>query len=177
VDRPHQPLGEAGLLEDHPDPLADQRRQAGRLQDDAVARHQGDRDLAERDRPGVVPGGDHPNHADRLVGELRPLRLQERLRERNLLVGEDPRALVRNPLERVDRGEQLHRVGLDPRLPLLAGEELGQVIDLRQEDVAGAAHVAGAVFERELRPEGLDLGDVVDDPLHLRRGQGLDRPD
>ena len=30
-----------------------------------------------------------------------------------------------------------------------------------------AAHVAPAVVERELRPERLDLGDVVDDPLDL----------
>ena len=70
VDDPDQALGQAALLEDVADPLAQQRRQAGRLEDDAVAGHQRDRDLAEGDRPGVVPGGDHADHADRLVGEV-----------------------------------------------------------------------------------------------------------
>ena len=37
------------------------------------------------------------------------------------------------------------------------------------EDVGGAAHVARAVGERELGPERLDLGDVVDDRLDLAR--------
>ena len=144
---------------------------------DAVAGHQRDRDLAERDRPGVVPGRDHADDADRLVGELGALRLQEGLRHRELLVGEDVGAVVGDPLERVDGGQQLHRVALDAGLALLGGEQLGELVELREQHVDGAAHVAGAVLERELRPERLHLGDVVDDPLDLRRGDRLDRAD
>ena len=92
VDVSHQALGEAGLVEDRLDPLAEQRRQARRLQHHAVAGHQRDRDLPEGDRPGVVPGRDHPDHAERLVAEEAALGLQERLRVGDPLVGEDPRA-------------------------------------------------------------------------------------
>ena len=63
VDDADQALGQAALLEDAADRLAQQRRQAGRLEHDAVARHQRDRDLAEGDRPGVVPGRDHADDA------------------------------------------------------------------------------------------------------------------
>ena len=79
VDGPHQSLRKTGALEDLLDALADQRRQRGRLQHDAVARHQRDRDLAERDRPRIVPGGDHAHDADRLVHELALLLLQHQL--------------------------------------------------------------------------------------------------
>ena len=176
VHRADEALGQTGLLEGLADALADQRSQAGRLENHAVPRHQGDGDLAEGDRPGVVPGCDHAHDADRLVGELGALRLEED-RHRELLVGEDLRAVVGDPLQGVDRGEQLHRVALDPRLALLAGEQLGDLVKVLEQHVAGAPHVASAILERERRPEGLHLGDVVDDPLHLGRGQGLDAAD
>ena len=73
VEDADQALGQPRLLEGLADPLAEQRRQARRLQDDAVAGHQRDRDLAERDRPRVVPGRDHADDAERLEGELRLL--------------------------------------------------------------------------------------------------------
>ena len=77
VNRAHQPLGQARVVEDALDPLAEQRGEAGRLEDHPVARHQRDRDLAERDRPRVVPGRDHADDPERLVGEERALGLQE----------------------------------------------------------------------------------------------------
>ena len=177
VDDPHQALGQARLLERLADPLAEQRRQARRLEDDAVAGHQRHRHLVERDRPRVVPGRDHPDDAERLVAELRLLREEQGLAHADRLVGEDLRPVVGAPVEDVDRRDDLHRVALGDRLALLAGEELGDLVDLLDQHVGGPAQVAGAVGERELRPERLHLGDVVDDRLHLVGLDRLDRAD
>src|SRR4051794_9917128 len=125
VNDPDQALGQAAVLEDVADPLAQQRRQAGRLEHDAVAGHQRDRDLAEGDRPGVVPGGDDADHADRLVGEVAALGEREGLRHPHLLVGEDLRPRLGAPVQGVDRRQQLHRVRLGARLALLADQQLG----------------------------------------------------
>ena len=70
---------------------------------------------------------------------------------------EDARARLGEPAQRVDRGHQLHRVGLGARLALLAREQRGEVVELVDDRLAGAAHVAGAVGERELGPERLHL--------------------
>ncbi len=67
----HESLGQSGALENLLDPLSDERRERGGLQHHAVAGHQCDRDLAERDRPRVVPGGDHADDTERLVAEER----------------------------------------------------------------------------------------------------------
>ncbi len=80
---------------------------------------------------------------------------------------EDPGPVVGDPVERVDRRQQLHHVGLVARLALLAREQLGELVELVDQHLRGAAHVARAVLERQLRPEGLHLGDVVDDGLDL----------
>ncbi len=177
MDDADQPLGQAALLEDAADRLAQQRRQAGGLEHDAVAGHQRDRDLAEGDRPGVVPGGDHADDADRLVGEVTFLREQEALGHPHLLVGEDLGAGLGAPVQGVDRRQQLHRVGLGARLALLLDEQLGDLVDVVEQGVGGALHVAGAVGQRELGPGGLDAGHVVDHCLDLIRGDGRHRPD
>ena len=52
-------------------------------------------------------------------------------------------------------------------LALLAREQLGQLVDLVDDRLRRAAHVARAVHERQLRPERLDARHVVDDRLHL----------
>ena len=177
VDDPDQALGQARLLEDGADPLAQQRRQAGRLEDDAVAGHQRDRDLAEGDRPGVVPGGDDADHADRLVGEVAALGEREGLGHPHLLVGEDLRPGLGAPVQRVDGRQQLHRVGLGARLALLADQQLGDLVDVVEQGVGGAAHVGGAGLQRQLGPGGLDAGDVVDHGLDLVRGDRRDGAD
>ena len=74
-------------------------------------------------------------------------------------------------------GHDLHRVALGDGLALLAGEKLGDLVDLLDEHVGGLAQVAGPVRERQLRPERLDLADVVDDSLDLVGLDGLDRSD
>ena len=60
-----RPVGKPGLLEALLQPLARQRSQLRRLPDDGVARREGlgDRRGVEEER--VVPGPDHPDHADR----------------------------------------------------------------------------------------------------------------
>ena len=80
-------------------------------------------------------------------------------------------------MENVDRRDNLHRVALGDRLSLLAGEELGDLVDLLDQHVGGPAQVPGAVGEGQLCPEGLDLGDVVDDRLHLVGVESLNGAD
>ncbi len=172
-----QALRKAGIVEDPLDSLAQQGRQARRLQHHPVARDQRQRHLAERDRPRVVPGRDHADDAERLVGEEAALGLQERLRVTDPLVGEDLGRRARAPAQRVDGGDQLHHVALGDRLALLAGEQGGDLLHVADQDVGGASHVARAIGERELRPEGLHGGDLVDDPLNLIGRDRLHRAD
>jgi hypothetical protein len=105
------------------------------------------------------------------------LGLEEDLRVADPLVVENLRPGIRAPVQQVEGGKQLHRVGLVARLALLVGKKLGHVVELVQERVGGAAQVAGAVRERQLGPEGLHAGDVVDHRLHVGGGNGVDRPD
>ena len=177
VDDADQALGQAALLEDAADRLAQQRRQAGRLEDDAVAGHQRDRHLAEGDRPGVVPGRDHADDADRLVGEARFLARQEGLGHPHLLVSEDLGAGLGAPVQRVDGRQQLHRVGLGARLALLVDEQFGELVDVVEQGVGGALQVGAAGLQVELGPGGLDAGYVVDDCLDLVRGDRGDGAD
>ena len=167
VDDPDQALGQPALLEHRADPLAEQRRQAGRLEDDAVAGHQRDRDLAEGDRPRVVPGRDHADDADRLVAEAAFLGEREGLGHRHLLVSEDLRPRLRAPVQRVDGRQQLHRVGLGQRLALLFAQQLGDLVDVVEQRVGGAPHVAGPRLRRQLGPGRLDPRHVVDHSLHF----------
>ena len=85
--------------------------------------------------------------------------------------------VVRAPVQDVDRRDDLHRVALGDRLPLLAREQLGDLVELLDQHVGRLAQVAGPVGERQLGPEGLHLGDVVDDRLDLSGLQRLDRAD
>ena len=171
VDGADQPLWQAAVLERRLDSLAQQRSQAGGLQDDAVSAHQGDRNLAEGDRPRVIPGRDHADDADRLVAEEAALGLHEQLRVGNRLVGEDLRPALGDPVQGVDRRQQLHREALGQRLALLGAEQAGDLVDLVDQDVGGAQHVASAVGERELRPEGLHLARSRRRPRRARRAR------
>jgi hypothetical protein len=170
----HEALRHAGTLEHLLDALADQRGERGRLQHYPVARHQRDRHLAERDRPGVVPGRDDADHPERLEGEAGALLLDED-GQLDALVLEDAGARLGQPAQRVDGGHELHRVRLVDRLALLAREQGGEVVELVDDGLAGPAHVAGAVVQRQLGPEGLDARHVVHDRLDLLGPDGLDR--
>ena len=172
VHGPHEPLGHAGALEDLLDALADQRGERRWLEHHAVAGHQRDRHLAEGDRPGVVPGRDHADHAERLEREARPLLLDED-GQRDALVLEDP-----GPASASQRSESIvgsSSITYDSlmRLALLAAEQLGEIVELVDDRLRRAAHVARAVGQRQLRPEGLDARDVVDDGLNGIRADRL----
>ena len=80
-------------------------------------------------------------------------------------------------MESVDGRQELHRVGLEPRLSLLAREQLGDLVGLVEEHLRRAAQIARAVRKRKLRPEGLNVGDVVHDRLHLVGRDGRHCPD
>ena len=80
-------------------------------------------------------------------------------------------------MQRVDRRDQLHHVALGDRLALLARQQLGDLLDVLDQHVGRAPHVASAVGERELGPERLHLGDVVDHRLHLLGRDRLDGAD
>ena len=61
-------------------------------------------------------------------------------------------------------------------LPCSRASSVRQLVEVVDDHLRRAAHVARAVGERELRPERLDLGDLVDDRLDLlRRGDRGDR--
>ncbi len=175
VQDPNEPLGDSGLHEREANAIAEQRRQLRRLQDDAVAGHQRDRDLAEGDRPGVVPGGDHGDDSERLEAELRPLAEEQTAAHLDLLLGEDPGPLLGDPVQPVDRRHHLHRVGLGDRLALLARQQPGDLVEVAGEDLGGAAQVATAIGQRQLAPERLDRGDLVDRRLHVLGIDGRDR--
>ena len=80
-------------------------------------------------------------------------------------------------MEGVDGWQELHRVGLEPRLSLLAREQLGHLVGLIEEHLRRTAQITRPVRKRELRPEGLNGGDVVHDRLHLVGRDGRNCPD
>jgi hypothetical protein len=172
-----EPLGQTRALEHARDPLADQRGQRRRLEDHAVAGHQRQPHLAHRDAPRVVPGRDDPDHPERLVHERRALGLQEPLRHRDLLLGEDLGAGAGDPLQRIDRRQDLHRERLGPRLSLLAREQVADIVVLVEQHLGGALEVASALLEGELAPGVLGLGDGVDDGLDVLGRGDRNRPD
>ena len=77
--------------------------------------------------------------------------------------------LRRDPVQRVDRRQDLHRERLVARLALLVGDQVADRVGLVEQHLRGALQVAGAVGERQLRPERLHLGDRVDDRRRPRR--------
>ena len=60
------------------------------------------------------------------------------------------------PAQRLDRRQQLHVLGLGARPALLARDELDELVELVDERLRRAAHVARAVGEPQLRPQRLD---------------------
>src|SRR5947209_4822620 len=93
-----------------------------------------------------------------IIGSLPPGSSTEYLRHRDLLVGEDLLAGTGDPVQRVDRGQDLHRKGLVAGLALLAHDQVADVVALIDHDLRGALEVERPVAERQLGPERLDLG-------------------
>ena len=74
---------------------------------------------------------------------------------------------MRDPRQRVDRRQDLHRERLVARLALLADDQVADVVRLVDQDLRGALEIPPPVLQSELSPEGLNLGDRVDDALDL----------
>ena len=172
-----RPSGTPAVLERPADPLAEQRRQARRLEDDAVAGHQRDRDLAERDRPRVVPRRDHADHAERLVGEVGALRAQEGLRSS----GPARRRAASGPRRRTSAGRRSSAAAPSSgsrSIGLPCSRVSSSATSSSCSTSASAVRTcSGRGRRRELGPERLQLRDLVDDPLDLVRGDRLDRAD
>ncbi len=109
-----------------------------------------------------------------------------RLRERHRAVDahaprpEHPRAVLRDPDQRVDRRQQLGARDLRARAALLAADQPRQLVELVDDRLRHAAHVAGAVLDAQQRPQRLHLARGGDHPLDLlgwrRRAPAEDRP-
>ena len=133
-------------------------RLLGRLEDDRVARGEGSRGHARRDRDREVPGRDDGGHATRPVREL--VVLARYLHERS--AGLERHGAARVVLEEVDRLADV-AVRLGPRLRALAHLE-------RREQPAARAHQAGG-----LREDRRALAGRARAPGREGRGGGSDR--
>ena len=81
----------------------------------------------------TTPSGSYTN-AECLVFE-------EQLRHRDLLLGEDLDAGLRDPIQRVDRRQQLHRERLVARLALLADDQVADLVGLLEQHFGRALEV------------------------------------
>ena len=73
----------------------------------------------------------------------------------------------RDPAQRVDRREDLHRERLVAGLALLADDQVADLVGLVDHDLGRPLEIARPVAERQLGPERLHLGDGPDDGLDL----------
>jgi len=90
------------------------------VQDDAVAPHERDRDVAEGRRERLGAGGEHGDDAERLERQPRALDRLQRPREADPLRREDLRRGLREPVQRLDRRQELHRLSFGDRRPCSA---------------------------------------------------------
>ena len=159
---PHQALGQARAREHPCDSLGRYRGARRRLEDDAVAGQQRTGDLAERLCEGGAAGADHAYHAVGLIGDTGSLGQRQRAVHADAAPTEHARSVVRDPLERVDRDQQLERRHLCARARLLGGDGLAQLVELVHDRLGHAAHVARPVLQAQERPQRLNLGDLGD---------------
>ena len=127
-DDVHDAVGEAGLAEDGRDLEADGRRRGRRLQDDGVPGGEGGDDAREGQEQGVVPGRDHEDDAVGGVGDAALLVGEEEDRALDGLVAEGLLRVAGGVLQALEGREDLDRVGLGGRLPLLLLDEPGQLV-------------------------------------------------
>ena len=177
VQDAQQTLRQACAGEHARDPVAGQRRVGRWLEDDAVAGHERHRDVAQGRREGLGGRAEHGHDAERLVGPARAGERAQHPRQRGALAAEDPWALLGQPLQRLDRRQDLHELGLRARAPLLAPEEVDDLVRLVDDRLRGALHVPRPVLEPQHGPQPLHGGRAGDLALHgPRRGDG-DRPE
>ena len=168
----HHSLRQISAAEYAHDALARQCSAGRRLERDAVARQQRSRDLSQRLREGRAAGADHADHAIGLIRDPGALGDRQRAAGRDPPGSEHVRAVVRNPDQRVDRGQQLECSDLGARAPLLARQHLHQLLEFIDHRLGHAAHVAGAVAQPHERPQRPHLRHRLHDLLDLLRGCG-----
>jgi hypothetical protein len=98
-------------------------------------------------------------------------------REGDLLARQDARAVLGQPLQRLDGGQQLHDLDLGARTSLLGDDEVGQLVELVDHRLGGAGHVAGAIAEAQRRPQRLHARRLVDRGGHHPRPCDRHRPE
>jgi hypothetical protein len=169
VHDPHEALRQAGAGEHACDPLAREARALRGLEHHPVARQQRPRDLAQRLRERRAARSDHADDAVGLVGDARPLAQRQRAVHRDAARAQHPRALVGDPQQRLQRRQQLERRDLRARAALLAGERLRELLELVDDRLRDAAHVARAVLHPQQRPQRLHLAHRAHHALHVPR--------
>ena len=176
VDDRQQTLGQTGAGEDARDPLAAQRHVGRGLEHHAVAGHERHRHVAQRRGERLGGRTEDADDPQRLVAPAPALDRMLGAREGDLLAGQDAGAVLGQPLERLDRREQLHDLRLGARPALLGDDEVGQLVELVDDRLGGAGHVAGAVAEAQGRPQRLHAGGLLDGCRHRARARHRDGP-
>ena len=170
VDDRQQALGQPGAGEDARDPLAAQRHVGRGLEHHAVAGHERHGDVAQRGGERLGRRAEDADDAQRLVAPAPALDRVLRAREGDLLAGQDAGAVLGQPLQRLDRREQLHDLGLGARPALLGDDEVGQLVELVDDRLGRPGHVARPVAEAQRRPQRLHAGGLLHRGRHRRAG-------
>ena len=126
-----------------------QRGLGRRLEDDRAAGRERGPDLAGGHRRRKVPRCDEHRDADRLVGHQDPLVPARG----GAVVPHHPDCLLGEPAEELGGVADL-RPGVGEDLPVLAGDQLGELLGLHGEQLEGTAQDLGALPRRPGRPAG-----------------------
>ena len=129
VDELQQSLGQPGAGEDARDPLAAQGHVRRGLEHHAVAGHQRHGGVAQRRGEGLGRRTEDADDPERLVAPAPALDRVLRAREGDPLAGQDRGPVLGQPLQRLDRGEQLHDLDLGARAALLGDDEVGELVE------------------------------------------------
>ena len=181
MHEPHEALGQRRARQHPRDPLARQAGAPRRLEHDAVARQQRPRDL--RRAAARTARCRRRSPPPRRTARTPPARAA-----RATSSGAPPRAWspsTRAPSSAIQISASIAASSssardLRPRAALLAADQLRQLVELVDDRLRHAAHVARAVLHAQQRPQRLHLARGAHHVLHLLRRGGLhaaqDRP-
>ncbi len=108
---------------------------------------------------GALPAPITPTTPYGSIRDARALGDRQRAVDAHAPAAEHVAPVLGDPLQRVDRGEQLERRDLRARPALLAGERLLRARRIVDHRLRHAPHVARAVLHPQQRPQRLHLGD------------------
>ena len=172
VDDVEDAGGEAGLLEDLDEALAEHRRVARGLEHDGVSADERGRNLPARDGDGEVPRGDRADNADRLANAH--LELVRHLRRRRL--AEEAAALAGHVEGHVD-GFLDVAARLGANLAHLAHHQLGQLVLALDEPLRDAEEDFAAPGRRRQAPALVGLLRRLDRAVDVVLGRARERAD